>query len=408
MAMNTRWLLGLSAGFSAQGIDAALLEAQGVGFDLRPRLVQTVQQPFGRDLRAMLRQLALPDRADARQLAVLHRVLGEAFAAAARQVAEKASVPLLRVQCLGCSGFPFHLEGEGRFPSTVELGMAAAVAERTGITTVSDFAAREVVLGGLAAPLPVLSDYLLFHSPEEPRVVLDLGTVARVVYLPAEVRSGTLLAFEAGPCGQLLDGLMRQVTGGKEDHDAGGKHAVQGRCLPPLLERWLNHPFLLRQPPRSLPRLTFGPDFVVQAVDLAQREHWPLQDLLCTATHFVAHCLSGALQRFLPASQPPARVLLSGRGVRNGLLLHLLETQLAGVPLQKTDAFGIPAESRAAVASGIHAALLLDGVPANFPAATGAAGSRLLGSLTPGAPANWARCLAWMTAQAAPTTAEAA
>jgi anhydro-N-acetylmuramic acid kinase len=47
----------------------------------------------------------------------------------------------------------------------------------------------------------------------------------------------------------------------------------------------------------------------------------------------------------------------------------------------------------------ILAALALDGVPANVPSATGAAGSRLLGSLTPGAPVNWARCLAWMTAQ---------
>jgi hypothetical protein len=32
---------------------------------------------------------------------------------------------------------------------------------------------------------------------------------------------------------------------------------------------------------------------------------------------------------------------------------------------------------------------------------TGTAGTRLLGSLTPGLPANWARCVAWMAGQTA-------
>ncbi len=48
------------------------------------------------------------------------------------------------------------------------------------------------------------------------------------------------------------------------------------------------------------------------------------------------------------------------------------------------------------------AALTVDGVPANVPSATGAAGSRLLGSLTPGSSTNWSRCLAWMATQTTP------
>ena len=56
--------------------------------------------------------------------------------------------------------------------------------------------------------------------------------------------------------------------------------------------------------------------------------------------------------------------------------------------------------ARKAVAAALLAALCLDGVPANLPQATGAAGSRLLGSLTPGSSANWARCLTWMAQQA--------
>ena len=66
--------------------------------------------------------------------------------------------------------------------------------------------------------------------------------------------------------------------------------------------------------------------------------------------------------------------------------------------------FGISIEARKSVASGMLAALMMDGVPASLPSATGAPGARLLGSITPGSPANWARCLAWMAAQTPPPT----
>ena len=66
-------------------------------------------------------------------------------------------------------------------------------------------------------------------------------------------------------------------------------------------------------------------------------------------------------------------------GVRNGFLWRLLELGLGGVPLEKTDAHGVPADARKAIAFGGLAALSLDGVPINLPAVTGAAGPRLLG-----------------------------
>jgi anhydro-N-acetylmuramic acid kinase len=196
------------------------------------------------------------------------------------------------------------------------------------------------------------------------------------------------------------------VTGGRESYDPGGKHAVQGRCLEPLLQNWLAHPYLQRRPPKGLPRHSFGEEFAAHAVGQARQMHWALHDLLCTATHFVAHGITTSLRRFIPGGQVPDRVLLSGGGVRNGLLWHLLEQQLGGIPLDRTDRCGVPADARKALAFGILAGLTLDGVPANVPSATGAAGARLLGSLTPGSSENWARCLGWMAAQAAPLMGE--
>ncbi len=400
--MTTRWIIGLASGSTADGVDAALLEIEGAGLELRARLRQALHQPYGRELRELLLRASTPGGADARQVSLLHRLLGEAFAAATRQVADRASLGLQRVQCLGCPGHTVWHEPEGRFPSTLALGMAAVVAERTGLTTVSEFRSRDLAAGGQGVPLAALVDHLLFRHPEEDRVLLHLGGLARAVYLPAGTRPQHIIGFEAGPCNRLLDAFMRQLTNGREAYDPGGRHAVQGRCIEALLQRWLAHPYLQRRPPKSLPRHLFGPDFVSQGVEQVRQVQGTLHDLLCTATHFVARGITTSLDRFLPRSPSRMRVLLSGGGTRNGLLWHLLEQELAGAVLEKTDSVGVPAEARKALGFGVLAALTVDGVPANVASATGATGARLLGSLTPGSSANWARCLAWMATKTAP------
>src|SRR5438045_2295145 len=160
--MTNRWIIGLASGSSADGVDAALLETEGVGLELQVRLTQSLHQSFGKDLRETLRRLAAGGPVEIKQLSLLHRLLGETFAAVACQVADRASLSLQKVQCLGYSGHTIWHEPEGRFPCTLSLGMAAVVAERTGITTISDLRSRDLAAGGEGVPLATLVDALLF------------------------------------------------------------------------------------------------------------------------------------------------------------------------------------------------------------------------------------------------------
>ncbi len=281
-------------------------------------------------MKELIRRVSGPGPCEAREVGLLHRLLGETFAAAARAAADQASLGLQQVQVIGCPGHTVWHDTEGRFPSTLPLGMAAVVAERCGVTTVSDFRCRDVAAGGLGVPLAALTDYLLFRSPRESRAVVHLGATARVVFLPAAGRPADATGFEAGPCNVLLDALMRHVTGGRAGFDAGGKHAVQGKCVEPLARAWLAHPYFSRRPPKCLPRHVFGDAFAAEALHQARDLQASLHDLLCTATHFVARGVASALQRFLPSGRRPDRIFLSGGGVRNGLLWRLLEQQLPG------------------------------------------------------------------------------
>lgn len=401
--MPARWIIGLASGTGAEGATAALMELSGAGLGLRLEQLHGLRQAYPPELAELVRQARCRATCEVRLVGRLHRLLGETFADLARAAADGASLPLPRVQAVGCPGHTVGQDLDGPFASTLLLGMPAVVAERTGVTVVSDFRYRDLAAGGLGGPLAALPDYLLFRHPSEGRLLLHLGGLVRVAYLPPGGRPQETCSFEAAPCNVLLDALVRLLTAGREPFDAGGKHAVQGRCVEALLREWLEHPELKRRPPRGLPRHDFGEAFATAALERARGHDAGPHDLLCTATHFVARATLAALEAYLPPARID-RVLVSGGGARNGLLWHLLEQGL-GRPLARTDAAGVPAELRKAMVPGLLAALTLDGVPASVPAATGAAGARLLGSVTPGSSANWARCLHWMARQAAPPAA---
>jgi anhydro-N-acetylmuramic acid kinase len=396
-----RWIIGVAPGTSLYGVSAALVEVQGAGLDLRVRLVQGLHHPYPRDLRHLLLRLTSAASIDLKHVSMLHRVLGETFAIAARRVADQGSFALPQVLCVGCPGHLLCHDPDGRYPSLCEAGMASIVAERTGLTTVSDFRSRDLAAGGLGGSVEALADFMMFRHARETRILLHLGGTASVVFLPAQCLPVDVLAFEAAPGNLLFDNLVRRLTGNRQMSDAGGKAAVQGRCIDSLLESWLEHPYWQRRPPKSLPAGAFGDAFAEQVAQLARQRSWDRNDVLCTATHLAARTIAAALHRWCADCEAPHRVLLSGRGIRNGFLWHLLEQRLPGTPLARTDYAGVPPEYRRALNSAILAALALDGVPANLPSATGASGGRLLGSFTPGTSSNWSRCLAWMANQSA-------
>lgn len=408
LTMTKRYYIGLSSGSSLSGVDAALVGVEGQATDMTLRLEQFLHVPYGHELRELLFRVQAAAAPDWRHLAAIHRVLGEQFALSVRQLLDKSRLPAQQILCIGCPGQELWHDPDGRYPASLSLGMPSALAERTGLTTLADFSSRDLAAGGQGSPLTALVDALLFHDPAEHRVLIHLGSAATLISIPPQAGANwrNVVGWQAAPCTLLLDGLMRMLTNGREICDAGGKHAVQGRCLEPLLDKWLHDSFIQRRPPKCVPRPAFGPDFLNRAIEQAKQLDGNLHDVLCTMSHFVVRAILHALQHHLATA--PTRVLLSGRGVRNGFLWRLLEQSLAGIPMEKTDAHGIPAEARKAVAHAGLAALTMDGVPINLPSVTGAAGPRLLGNFIPGSSGNWARCLAWMARQAAPLQSAAA
>ncbi len=393
--MPSRLLIGLAIGSGFEAADAVAVRVEGAGLGMQPRVEATARVTLPAELREAGR--ALVRRPDPWPTGFAHG-LGEALALAARQAAARTGHDLRSALA---AGLLTRLPEADPDPDRPAGTPADHLSEQTGLTVVTGFRDRDAAAGGAGQLTTAAADGLLFRDPGEERLLVHLGSVTSVLFVPPGGKLSELTGFEAGPGNRLLDDLTALGTRGREPCDPGGTRAVQGRCLEPLLARWLAHPFPAKKPPKALPRPAFGAPFLTTAFESARDAGGTLHDLLCTATHFVARCVGLGCERWLPAAAEPRRVFVSGGGARNGFLWKLLEGQFPGTPVERLDVLGVPAAARTAAAAAVLAGLTLDGVAANLPLVTGAAGGRLVGRLVPGDQRSWAACAAWMAEQTA-------
>ena len=251
----SRHLLGLSVGSGLEAADAAIVLADAVGLDLSPRVTASARVAFPPSMRDAIRAATGSPE--------LTRHIAETLVHAARQVFTRAGLSPRDTFVAG-------LLEPGRPP--VELGVpwpeiADRVAEQTGLTVVHGFRHRDRAASGAGHPIAAVADCLLFRSPTRVRLLVHLGAVTSLLLLPPGAKASAVVGFEAGPGNQLLDAIVFHGTRGKETNDPGGKKAVQGRCLEPLLARWLEHPHLTRTPPKTVHADAFGRGFLLAAFE---------------------------------------------------------------------------------------------------------------------------------------------
>jgi anhydro-N-acetylmuramic acid kinase len=373
-------VIGLMSGTSADGVDAALVEWPD-GPEARPfRLLAFEETAFEPALQERIHRLAAGRLAGSevlRELAGLDVALGERFAAAARALALRTGVALERVAAIASHGQTVAHHPELR--ATLQIGDPSVIAERTGRPVVADFRPRDLAAGGEGAPLAPFFHLAAFADPREGRVVLNLGGIANVTWLPAGGAPDPVVAFDVGPANTLLDAVVQTASRGAERCDADGARAKRGRVNEALLAELLDDPFLRRPPPKSTGRERYG---LAEAEALVAREGRALDDLLATLVAFSAEAVARACRDFVPGRV--ARVIVGGGGTRNPALMETLASRL-GVPVEPMDAHGVPAAAAEAMAFALLGRNTLLGLPNQLPRTTGAAGPRVLGELVPGA-----------------------
>jgi anhydro-N-acetylmuramic acid kinase len=385
---DVRLAVGLMSGTSMDGVDAALVRLRGPAERPRVRLLAFDTLLYPPEVRHWIMRVAGGEWTTAKDVSQLNFVLGELFAKAALRVCRAAHVSPRRVFVIGSHGQTIYHQGrleliqgheEAVDPNTLQIAEPAVIAERTGVPVVADFRTADVAAGGQGAPLVPMVDYLLLRDDQKGTVALNIGGIANVTVIPAKAKPRDVVGFDTGPGNMVSDALVRHFTGDREYYDAGGRVAALGKVNGLILADALCHPFFSRCPPKSAGREQFGRDFVEGY--FLSRKRARFEDLLRTSVELTARTIAGALARFVFTQVKIHRLIVSGGGAHNRLLMKRLVELLPHLTVELSDRYGLPVDAKEAIAFAILADRTLHGRPGNLPRVTGARRAVVLGKI---------------------------
>lgn len=341
--------LGAMSGTSLDGVDAAVVETDGrwiLSFG------KTGYRAYSEAERAVLR-------------AGLGRWTGPETEAAAR-VVDAAHAELLGgfedIDLVGFHGQTLAHEPRGR--GTFQVGDGAALAEVLGLPVVWDFRSDDVAMGGEGAPLAPFFHFACakWIGAEAPLCFLNLGGVGNLTYVDPSFdgpeAEGALLAFDTGPANAPVNDLMLARRG--QEMDEGGALAAQGTVEEGALELFLAEPYFARMPPKSLDRNDFS-----EMIGLVGE----LGDADAAAT-LTGMCAAGVLQGMEHCPRPPERLLVTGGGRHNPVLMEMLRVSL-DCPVEPVEAVGLDGDMLEAQAFAFLAVRVAYGMATSCPGTTG-------------------------------------
>ena len=366
-------VIGLISGTSYDAVDAAAarMRLEGDTLFLVPLGLHSV--PIPAPLRARIAAALPPQGTTVDEICRLDTTIGQLFgsvAAGANAVLTGGAADLVSSH----GQTVYHWVEGRRARGSLQLGEPAWIAQASGLPVVSGLRSRDITRGGQGAPLVSLLDALLVLGEDRATGSLNLGGIANIT-----VRSGTgqIVAYDIGPASALIDGAVADATGGRERMDTDGVRAARGTVDAGLLTVLLTEPYYRLVPPKSTGKELFHAGYLRA---LAGERDVPLDDLLATLAELTAILVARSCRE-----HGVQRLFVAGGGIRNPALMGRIRALSAPARVREFDDLGLPAQGKEAYTMAVIGFLTAHGLPATIPSATGAAGTSILGSLTPGA-----------------------
>lgn len=346
-------------------VDAALVELCDSGI----HLVATHTEPFPEATRRQLEQFITETTHDIHQFGELDAAMGHLFAEATLQLLAGRTNPS-QVAAIGSHGQTVFHAPRHTTPFTLQIGDPNIIAERTGITTVADFRRRDMAAGGQGAPLVPAFHNALFRTPGRNRVVLNIGGIANITFLPADPEQ-PVTGFDTGPGNTLMDAWSLRHRQQPMDRD--GLWAASGQINRSLLTHLLDDPFFAAPPPKSSGRELFNLAWLEQA----NCQDHP-ENIQATLAQLTIESIANAIERYADGAD---ELFVCGGGAYNPVLMQGLSRRLTNIPVKSTEVLGLAPGWVEAVAFAWLAKQTIEGKPGNLPEATGANHPVVLGAI---------------------------
>lgn len=376
------------SGTSADGADVAFVSFSPVRGNVTFRLRGFFSVPYPRALRNRVLRLSEADDAGKEDLSRLSMALGDFYAFALAQAIGFLGIRSGEVAAVGCHGqtvghFPAKRRGfRMETGATLQVGEPSFLAQRTGITTVSDFRPADMAAGGMGAPLVPAFHSVLLRGRGCFSSFQNIGGIGNLTVVSPQGK--VVAAFDTGPGNMLIDGAVRKFSAGRREMDKDGGMALRGKVIEGFLARLVREDrYLSLPPPKSTGRERYGAPRLEKVLDAARADGLSREDLVATLTAYTAETIRLAFDRFVLPRWHVKEIFLGGGGGKNPALAAFLAARMPALKIRATDTLGIPPQYVEAAAFAYLAWLALSRQAGNVPVATGGQPA-VLGKISPG------------------------
>ena len=343
--------IGLMSGTSLDGLDIALCRFSGNGLQTKFSLLEFVTISYDDDFKQQVKSVFARRDADLEKVCLLNAYIGTYHAELVLKALSQWNIDSQNVDFIASHGqtiyhAPKRLHQQAGYPNaTLQIGDGDHIAIKTGILTISDFRQKHIAASGEGAPLALYGDVLLGSKIGENRILLNMGGIANLTYLPADGNYANILCTDIGPGNTLIDAACREYFDKAFDEDS--KIAYSGKVNDGLLNELLSHPFFNESLPKTTGPELFNLDYVKARQQKTATQKISNEDLVCTLSAFTAKSIADFILSNFRAES--IKLFVSGGGAKNVFIMNHLQQALPQATINDTTALGIDPDAKEAI-----------------------------------------------------------
>lgn len=382
---NNKYVIGLMSGTSLDGVDAALVEILGNWVETKINLIGFLDYPFPYGLKESILKNSVRETSNVEDISRLNFLIPQIYNEAIDSLCKQIDFDKSKIDLIGSHGQTIHHLPEKvnffdhQISSTLQIGDPSVLAKLSGIITVGDFRTGDVALGGQGAPLVPYFDYIIFHSAEKNRALLNIGGISNITVLHKNSKQHDVLAFDTGPGNMMIDLLMKKFY--KKEFDKNGEVASSGKINDDLFIALITQDsFIEAAPPKSTGREYYGEEFLAPLLE--EFADVPSEDWLHTVSKFTAYAVHRNYEKFIKEETEIDELIVSGGGAKNKFLYQSLADYFGKeTEVKVIDEIGISSDAKEAICFAVLANETISGNAANIPRTTGASRATILGKI---------------------------
>jgi len=356
---SSRLIIGLMSGTSLDGLDIALCKIDGNGLETKVELMNFTTIPYDESFKEEIKTIFSKSIVETQQLCLLNEYIGKKHAQYINDTLLQWEVKNTTIDLIASHGqtiyhAPLSLHQNKIFGNgTLQIGDGDQIAHATKIITISDFRQKHIAAGGEGAPLATYGDYLLFSDNNTNRILLNIGGIANLTFLPANGNFEKVTSTDIGPGNTLMNVWTKKHFSSLDfDHDA--SIAKSGVIHQELLSSLLKHSHFSLPYPRTTGPEIFNIEFIEQCIHLCNITSISVEDVMATLNRLTSVSICNTIEHYVGDSKN-TEIIISGGGIHNPLLMSFITAHFKSSKVITSSQKGINPDAKEAILFAILA-----------------------------------------------------